>query len=327
MLSSTLVSALVCVSCCSAGLAQESAVPARDSAVDAWLGISTIPLWDGEPSSANGLSPADSPSLTVFVPQSGKGNGTAVVIAPGGAYINLASNLEGRQVADWFAARGITAFILKYRLGPKNPYPVPLLDAQRAIRLVRSLAMKYGIAPQRVGMVGFSAGGHLAAAAATLFDPDNSQSADPVDRLSDRPDFLVLGYPWLNAMQPNDRKLITYCAMVHPISPEDCRAFEQKYTPALHVTSRTPPAFIYSTSDDGLVPAQASVDFYTALNAAGVSAELHVFRHGGHGSGLGAGDPALDQWPVLLEAWLRGQGLLEVDAATASRAATVTPTR
>lgn len=161
--------------------------------LDQALGIVTLPLWDGP---APGSSPenADTPTLTVFVPQPGRANGTAVIVAPGGAYLGLASNLEGRQVADWLASRGITAFVLKYRLGARNPYPIPLQDAQRAIRLVRSFEKRYDLAPNRVGMIGFSAGGHLAATAATLFDSGNAQSADPVERLSDRPDFLILSY-------------------------------------------------------------------------------------------------------------------------------------
>src|ERR1700761_5947360 len=170
-----------------------------EPALDPALGISTISLWPaGAPETAS-TSPEDLPTLTVFLPQKGKGTGSAVVVAPGGAYIHLASNLEGRQVADWFTARGVTAFVLKYRLGAKYLYPIPLQDAQRAVRVVRSLAATYGYSPDRIGFVGFSAGGHLAAATGTLFNPARPDAADPVDRLSDRPDFLVLGYPWLNA--------------------------------------------------------------------------------------------------------------------------------
>lgn len=279
--------------------------PALDPALD----ISTVRLWpSGAPETA-GTDPADLPTLTVFLPQKGKGTGSAVVIAPGGAYLHLAGNLEGRQVADWFTSRGVTAFVLKYRLGPKYLYPIPLQDAQRAARLVRSWSATYGYLPDRIGFVGFSAGGHLAAAAGTLFDVGKPDAADPVDRLSDRPDFLVLGYPWLNAMQPSGR-YITYCSMIKTIPPETCKIDEQKYTPSLHVTSQTPTTFIYSTTDDQTVPISASIDFYNALVSAGVAAELHIFRHGGHGSGLGEGAAALDLWPVLLEQWLRDQGLL-----------------
>jgi acetyl esterase/lipase len=255
--------------------------------------------------------------LTVFIPHPGTENGTAIVIAPGGAYVGWASNLEGRQVADWFAARGVTAFVLKYRLGSDNPYPLPLLDAQRAVRLVRSLSQTYKLAPDRIGIMGFSAGGHLAAMEATTSDDGKSNSSDPVERISDRPSFLVLGYPWLNAMQPNSEGKITYCSILPTMPPSDCREWEQKYTPLLHVSSKTPSTFLYSTTDDALVPVQVSVDFYSALLKAGVPAEMHLFRHGGHGSGLGKGDPALDFWPTLLESWLRGQGWLPSKPAVA----------
>jgi acetyl esterase/lipase len=288
---------------------------AQPMPLDPVMGITTLPLWD-RPVPGSPAGSSDSPTLTVFPPQPGKGNGTAVIVAPGGAYIGLASNLEGRQVADWFASRGITAFVLKYRLGSGNLYPIPLQDAQRAVRVVRSFDKRYGLASSRVGIIGFSAGGHLAATAATLFDTGSAESADPVERLSDRPDFLILGYPWLNAMQPNDRHLITYCSMIPSIPADRCKTYERQYTPSLHVSQQTPPAFIYGTSDDEAVPVNALVDFYTALTTAGVQAELHIFHHGSHGSGLGSGDAALDVWPTLLEQWLRDQGLLTPDPAT-----------
>ena len=281
----------------------------RAQVLDPALGISTIPLWPSGAPEVAGADAADLPTLTVFLPQKGKGTGSAVVVAPGGSYLGLASNLEGRQVADWFTSLGLTAFVLKYRLGAKYLYPIPLEDAQRAVRLVRSSATSYGFLPDRIGFIGFSAGGHLAAATGTLFDAGKADAGDPVERLSSRPDFLILGYPWLNAMQPSGH-YITYCSVIKTIPPETCKLDEQKYTPSLHVTPQTPTTFIYSTTDDGTVPISASVNFYNALIAAGVPAELHIFRHGEHGSGMGAGSAALDQWPGLLEQWLRDQGLL-----------------
>jgi acetyl esterase/lipase len=277
--------------------------------LDPALGILTIPLWPSDAPEVAGTDAADLPTLTVFLPQKGRGTGSAVVVAPGGSYLGLASNLEGRQVADWFTSRGLTAFVLKYRLGPKHLYPIPLEDAKRAVRLVRSSAASYGFQPDRIGFIGFSAGGHLAAATGTLFDGGKADARDPVEQVSSRPDFLILGYPWLNAMQPSGH-YITYCSMMKNIPPETCKLDEQKYTPSLHITPQTPTTFIYSTTDDRTVPISASVDFYNALIAAGVPAELHIFRHGEHGSGMGAASAALDQWPVLLEQWLRDQGLL-----------------
>jgi acetyl esterase/lipase len=284
------------------------AIAQTGPALDPNLDISTLQLWPAGAAQVAGTSPDDLPTLTVFPPQKGRSTGSAVIVAPGGAYLHLATNLEGRQVADWFTSRGMTAFVLKYRLGAKYLYPIPLEDAQRAVRVVRSLAAADGFSPDRVGIIGFSAGGHLAATTATLFDAGKPDASDPVERLSDRPDFVILGYPWLNAMQPSGH-YITYCSVIKSIPAETCKQDEEKYTPSRHVTAQTPATFIYSTTDDRTVPISASVDFYNALIAASVPAELHIFRHGEHGSGMGSGNAALDLWPVLLEQWLRDQGL------------------
>ena len=282
--------------------------------LDPNLGLTTLPLYDTPPAPSPGGAP-EIPTLTVFPPEPGRSSHTAVIIAPGGAYQRLVSNLEGREVADWFAARGITAFVLRYRLGEHNLYPIPLDDAQRAIRLVRASAARYGVAPDRVGIIGFSAGGHLAAATATLFHEvsvatGNDPRSVSAGAINDRPDFVILGYPWLNAMEPQQAKEITYCSLIHTLTPAQCAAFAQAYTPKLHVTGRTPPTFIFATTDDEVVPVRASTEFYAAMQHAGAPVEMHLFRHGGHGAGLGSGDPALDLWPLLLEQWLRAQGLL-----------------
>lgn len=285
------------------GISAIAQVPATDqSALGTQFGVTAIPLWPSDSSLQS--------TLTVFRPQAAKVSHTAVVIAPGGGYMGLTMNLEGRQVADWFAAHGITAFVLKYRLGKSNPYPDPLLDGQRAMRLVRSMSDEFHLDRDKIGFVGFSAGGHLAAMVATTGDDGDPQAHDSIDRFSDRPNFLVLGYAWLNAMQPNDRGLITYCSVLRTLPAEKCKAWESLYTPTLHVSENTPTTFIYATTDDKTVPVSASVDFYSALIKAGVPAEMHLFRHGGHGSGLGDGDPALEMWPALLENWLRAQGYL-----------------
>jgi len=169
----------------------------NSDALGAQFGVSTIRLWSSDSSVQS--------TLTVFRPQAAKVSHTAVVIAPGGGYMALTMNLEGRQVADWFAAHGITAFVLKYRFGKSNPYPEPLLDGQRAVRLVRSMSNEFHLDPDRIGFIGFSAGGHLAAMVATTGDEGDPQASDPINRFSDRPNFVVLGYAWLNAMQPSDR--------------------------------------------------------------------------------------------------------------------------
>jgi len=286
------------------------AVPGTDNA---FLGIQTVRLWPGTPPDAKGDSCYDIPALTILDPRPGQENGSAVIIFPGGGYVHLAGDLEGREVADWFAARGFIAFILSYRL-PSHGYllPVPLLDARRAIQTVRARAMDYHIDPDRIVVIGFSAGGHLAALAGTQFLPGSPDAEDPIDRVSSRPDYLVLGYPWIGAVSL-DYAHLNYCKVFH--LEDQCAALIAKYNPDLFVNKDTPPTFIYHTFNDKTVPIQQSLDFFQALVKAGVPTEYHVFASGAHGSGLGKGDPALDQWPNLLENWLRAQGLLAVDKA------------
>jgi acetyl esterase/lipase len=278
-----------------------------------FLGVETIRLWPGPAPQAKGDTCDDIPTLTILDPHPGTENGSAVVIFPGGAYQHLAGNLEGRQVADWFTARGFIAFILAYRLS-SNGYllPIPLLDARRAIQTVRARAADYHIAPNRIVLIGFSAGGHLAALAATQPVPGSPDAEDPIDRVSSRPDYLVLGYPWLGAIT-TDTSHLSYCQLFHVM--DQCDALRAKYDPTLFVTKDTPPTFIYHTTTDETVPVEQSLRFYDALVKAGVDSELHIFDHGGHGSGLGKGDPALDQWPNLLEIWLREHGLLTPEKA------------
>jgi acetyl esterase/lipase len=294
-------------------IAQSSAT-SQTLKLEPGLQVTAIPLW---PDAMPGTTQAAT-NLTVFEPQPGAGVGTAVIVAPGGAYLGLAMNLEGRQPADWFAARGITAFVLKYRLGPKDLYPIPLQDMQQAIRTVRSLEKKYKLVDDRIGIVGFSAGGHLAALASTSFDGGDPASKDLIEEMSDKPDFVVLAYPWLNAMQPQVGGKINYCSILH-LPQTACLSFEHPYTPVEHVSSSIPPTFIFSTSDDAIVPVAASVTYYTALQKAGVPAELHIFKHGAHGSGLGGADDTLNMWPLLLDHWLRGLGLLTKPAPIPNR--------
>jgi acetyl esterase/lipase len=282
---------------------------------NAFLGIQTVRLWPGDAPQARGKACEDTPTLTIFDPQRGRDNGSAVVIFPGGAYRGLAGNLEGRQVADWFTARGFRAFILSYRLS-QNGYilPVPLLDARRAIQTVRGRARDYFIAPNRIVLIGFSAGGHLAALAATQFVPGNPDAPDPIERSSSRPDYLVLGYPWIGAIS-SDTSHLSYCDLFKVM--DQCEALRAAYSPDLFVTKDTPPTFLYHTFNDETVPVEQGLRFYEALVKAGVPSEAHIFAKGSHGTGLGAGDEALDQWPNLLEIWLRGQGLLTPDKSVA----------
>jgi acetyl esterase/lipase len=231
-----------------------------------------------------------------------------VVVLPGGGYAHLSGNLEGRQVADWFTTRGFTAFILQYRLSSHGYLlPVPLLDARRAVQTVRARAADYKIDPNRIAIIGFSAGGHLAALASVQPVPGDPGAADPVERVSSRPNFLVLGYPWIGAIS-SDTSHLSYCKEFKVM--DQCEALRAAYSPDLFVNKDTPPTFWYHTADDGLVPVEQGLRFYEALLKAGVPAEGHIFAHGQHGTGLGMGDPALDQWPALLETWLRKQGLI-----------------
>jgi acetyl esterase/lipase len=286
------------------------ATPGNDNA---FLNIQTIRLWPGDAPQSKGSTCDDIPTLTIFGPRSGSANGSAVIVLPGGSYKGLAGDLEGREVADWFAVRGFRAFILSYRLTSHGyVLPVPLLDARRAVQLVRARARDYQIDPNRIVMIGFSAGGHLAALAGTQFVQGNPDAEDPLDRVSSRPDYLVLGYAWLGAIT-TDTSHLSYCKIFNLM--DKCNELRTAYTPELFVTKDTPPTFMYHTFTDQTVPIQQALGFYNALVKAGVTSEMHVFANGPHGTGLGKGDPALDQWPNLLENWLRAQGLQSVDKA------------
>ncbi len=283
--------------------------PCARPGAEEFLQATTIRLWNGPAPEARGNTCDDTPTLTILKPQDGMATGSAVIIAPGGAYAGLAGNIEGRQFADWFAARGFTAFILNYRLTSDGyVLPVPLLDARRAVQLVRARAAEFRINPNRIVMIGFSAGGHLTALAGTQFVAGDPGASDPIERVSSRPDFIVLGYPWIGAIT-RDTSHLSYCKLYNLM--DKCAALRAAYSPELFVTKATPPTFIYHTYDDDTVPVADVLRFYEALVKAGVPSEMHIFAHGQHGSGLGMGDAALDQWPALLETWLRAQGLLE----------------
>ena len=262
-----------------------------------------------------GLRPGeDDASLTLFAPQNGRRSGAAVIIAPGGGYVNLAGNLEGRQIADWFAARGISAFVLKYRHGAGHPLPQPIEDGERAVRFVRANARAFGLDADRIGLMGFSAGGHLAAMTVSLSDDGDAAAPDAVERVSSRPDFLILAYPWLEATDLNAGGDSEYCRFAR-MARWDCAPRDYiAYTPLPGVVAKAPPTFIYHTTDDALVPVRGSVDLYSALATAGKDVEMHLFAHGSHGSGLGGADPALTLWPQALDAWLRARGYFSKEA-------------
>lgn len=265
-----------------------------------------ILLWEHGAPGALGTDESDQPSLMYFPPWGKNESGTCVIVAPGGSYGFLASNHEGRQAANWFNALGIAAFVLTYRLGPRYHHPIELGDAQRAIRQVRSHAAEFGVRPDRIGIMGFSAGGHLAATAGTHFDPGIPGSFDPIDRASSRPDFLILAYPVISMKAPYAHEGSRKNLLGDNPDPKLMEFLSNE----LQVTPQTPPTFIFATSNDDVVPVENSVAFYAALHKAGVAAELHIFADGPHGVGLDLSDPALGEWPKLLANWLTSRGLL-----------------
>lgn len=242
----------------------------------------------------------DRPQITVHLPPAQTATGTGVIVAPGGGYRILAADHEGLQVARWLNRRGIAAFVLRYRLGERYHSAVSLQDGLRAVRLVRHRAGEFGVAKNRVGMLGFSAGGHLAVAVGTNWDGGSDEAEDPVERESARPDFLAPVYAVTNGIL-RGRKANEY-------TPADTR-----------VTAETPPTFLVHSHEDAIVPASQSTLFYDALLAAGVPAELHIYGFGEHGMGLGVGDEDFRHWPTLLHNWLRRSGLLTGKARCAVR--------
>jgi acetyl esterase/lipase len=268
------------------------------------LQLKQIPLWEGRAPDARGDGKNDMPTLTPFGTDGAAGNGTAIIVVPGGAYQGLATGHEGRQVADWFAAHGVTAFVLNYRLASFGyKHPVQLHDAQRAIRWVRAHAADYGIDTNRIGMIGFSAGGHLTAMASTLADDGNSKAADPIDRVSSRLNFAVLGYPAIVIDSPQWQ----WMGLADKKSSD---RIKRELSPVLNVSANTPPTFLFHTTTDELVSSSNSVMYYNALLAAKVPAEMHIFEQGRHGLGFAMTDPALSVWSTLLQNWLQQRGLL-----------------
>ncbi len=274
-------------------------------------GPQEILLWESGAPGALGQADADKPTITAYPAPRGS-SGTAVIVAPGGGYGALATEHEGRQEAYWFNAMGVTAFVLKYRLGPRYHHPVELGDAQRAIRMVRSRAAEFSVIPDRIGMMGFSAGGHLTSTAGTHFDAGKADAADPVERASSRPDFLILGYPVVS-FDP----AVAHAGSVRNLLGDtpDPKLLED-LSNDLRVTPQTPPTFIFHTSNDPGVPVENSVRFYLALRKAKVPAEMHLYENGPHGVGMALGDPVLSSWTTLLMNWMRSRGLLTRPAAS-----------
>jgi acetyl esterase/lipase len=260
-------------------------------------------LWaDGAPG-AVGDADDDKPTITAYIPASNPTK-TAVIVAPGGGYTHLSMVKEGSDVAAWLNAHGVAAFVLKYRLGPKYHNPIEIGDAQRAIRTVRANAAQYGVAADHIGMWGFSAGGHLTATAGTQFDAGKAGVADAIEQQSSKPDFLILAYPVITMEDPYVHKGSRTYLLGDSPSQADMDAMSAE----LHVTAQTPPTFLFTTTDDKTVPVLNSVMFYSALVKAGVPAEMHIFQHGAHGSGLAPANPQLKPWTDMLIKWMRERG-------------------
>jgi acetyl esterase/lipase len=267
----------------------------------------TILLWPAGAPGALGQDDRDKPAITVYMPPTTTGPMTGVIVAPGGSYARLSMSNEGRLPANYLNSIGVAAFVLRYRLGPAYHHPIELGDAQRAIRTVRSRAAEWHIAPDRIGIMGFSAGGHLASAASTHFDAGKPDAADPIDRATSRPDFAVLGYPVISLIEPFAHQ----GSKTNLLGDNPDPALARSLSSETQVAASTPPAFIYHTYADTVVPVENAVAYFMALRKAGVPAEMHVFRNGPHGTGLPQQDPALAEWPRLLANWLRVSGFLK----------------
>ncbi|WP_020473741.1 alpha/beta hydrolase [Zavarzinella formosa] len=282
-------------------------------------GEPVVPLWeDGKVPDVVGAPDKNKPTVMVFAAPADKANGAAVVVCPGGGYGFLADDHEGKQVAEFLNGLGVHAFVLKYRIASKErPGPLmnaPMHDVQRAIRYVRANAEKYKIDPKRVGVWGFSAGGHLASTAATHFDAGKADAADPIDKVSCRPDFAILAYPVIS-METGTTHGGSRNNLIGAKPDEKLVEF---FSNEKQVTKDTPPTYIFHTADDKAVPVENAKKFYEALKKAGVPAELNIHEKGPHGVGLArdpkwtkGADGGLAKWPDQLAAWMKTQGLLE----------------
>lgn len=251
------------------------------------------------------LRHVQNPAVEVRLPSRGNATGRAVVVCPGGGYWGLAYDWEGTDFASWLNSHGIAAVVLRYRLPvdgdvAHEKWLTPLLDAQRAIRLTRAHAAEWGIDPAKVGIMGFSAGGHLASTAGTHFDAGAPDAADPVDRLSSRPDFMILVYPVISMAES-----VTHMgSRVNLLGEQPSEELVRRYSNELQVTADTPPTFLVHAGDDDAVPVKNSLLFYDALLAHGVRAELHVYPAGGHGFSFARAKGRLQDWTHLCARWL-----------------------
>lgn len=263
-------------------------------------GPEPIRLWaDGAPGQ-KGEEAHDVPLLRVYLPE-GESSGAAVVVLPGGGYGGLAMDHEGHQIAKWWNRNGVAAFVTTYRHGPHYQHPAPMQDAQRAIRYVRAHADEFKIDRHRVGVMGFSAGGHLASTVSTHFDQGDNSSSDVIAQQNSRPDFSVLCYPVISMMDPLAHK----GSRRNLLGGEPPKELVNDLSNHLQVTKETPPTFIFHTAEDQAVPVGNAIVYYDALIKNEVNAELHIYQKGRHGVGLAPNDPVLKSWPDRLLDWVR----------------------
>lgn len=267
--------------------------------------VQIIPLWSAPAPLALGETDADIPTLAVFLPDKARSTGCAVVVCPGGGYSHLAMAHEGYDVANWLKEHGIAAYVLKYRVKPYQQ-PAAMLDGQRAMRLVRSRAAEWKIDPARIGVLGFSAGGHLASTLGTHFDDGQANAPDPIDRASARPDFMVLLYPVIS-MKPPVAHAGSRKSLLGDNPPE---ALVELFSNQTQVTARTPPAFIAHSKTDPTVNVTNSELFYQALQGQHVPSELLLLETGRHGWGLAPKNPELSVWKQKCIDWMTRQHLL-----------------
>src|SRR5258708_18216606 len=290
--------------CCALLLLISVALVTHPSATSkAWSAMTSpeppIALWPGGAPGALGSEPVDIPTLTPYLSAKEQATGAAIIVCPGGGYEHL-SDREGGPVAVRLNTMGIAAFVLKYRLGPRYHHPAPLQDAARAIRLVRARAAEWKIDPERIGILGFSAGGHLASTIGTHFDSGKPDASDPIERVSSKPNVLVLVYPVItmkDKTHAGSRKQL--------LGPDPSPDLITLLSNEGQVTKETPPTFLVHAVADASVPVENSLAFVAALRKAGVPFELHLYERGPHGFALGGKDPILSTWTDRLADWLR----------------------
>ncbi len=244
--------------------------------------------------------------MYVYLPEKEVNTGTAVVICPGGGYVIEAMDHEGYDMAEFFKKNGIAGIVLKYRL-PNQIHEIPSGDARQAMRIVRANAKEWGIDPNKIGIAGSSAGGHLASTAGTVFDEGNPGSEDPIGKVSCRPDFMLLLYPVITM----NEEFTHMGSRENLIGPGHNMELVQKYSNELNVSDKTPPTFLILADDDEAVPPRNSIEFYSALKRNGVAAELHIFQFGGHGFGMRKDGRPSDNWPTMFMDWLKARKIIE----------------